>query len=150
MSTTTTNYGLTKPAGTEYQDVAVLNTDFDTIDTELKRVDDAAAAATTRLTKVAFAEAAGQTSLDGSSVAAGSSVNVAVTFPNGRFSVAPRVVVGMTTAPGGSAYNVPRALNVTTTGFTLYVYNTASNAQTWTGLVVDWHAIQMASGAASG
>lgn len=35
---------------------------------------------------------------------------------------------------------VPRGLSVTTSGFTLAVYNLGSSAATWTGLYVTWKA----------
>lgn len=40
MSTTTTNYGLTKPAENENYDIGVFNDNFDTIDSALKSLDD--------------------------------------------------------------------------------------------------------------
>lgn len=40
MATTTTNFKLTKPAGTEAPDIAVINTNMDKIDTELKKAQD--------------------------------------------------------------------------------------------------------------
>jgi hypothetical protein len=40
MATETTNYGLTKPEVTDPVDIIELNTNFDILDRELKRVDD--------------------------------------------------------------------------------------------------------------
>lgn len=42
MSTTTTNLGLVKPAGTEAADIAVINSNMDTIDTAVAAKQDAA------------------------------------------------------------------------------------------------------------
>ena len=43
MATTTTNYGLSKPAYADAADVAVLNSNMDIVDRELKSVSDTAA-----------------------------------------------------------------------------------------------------------
>ena len=43
MATTTTNYNLKKPAETDFYDIADNNENMDILDTNLKRVDDAAA-----------------------------------------------------------------------------------------------------------
>jgi len=43
MSTQTTNYGMTKPAATEYYDVAIQNANMDIIDEEMKANADAIA-----------------------------------------------------------------------------------------------------------
>jgi hypothetical protein len=57
------------------------------------------------------------------SYAAGiSSASTAVSFPT-TFKSVPVVTVSLTNAPGGSGGLVPRALNTTASGFTLYYYN---------------------------
>lgn len=56
-------------------------------------------------------------------VAAGAVGSVAVTFPVGRFTVAP--IVQATSQAGASFINsarMPSATNITTTGFTIYEY----------------------------
>ena len=42
MSTSTTNYNLTKPASGEAADISVINTNMDTIDTTMKSISDTA------------------------------------------------------------------------------------------------------------
>lgn len=41
MATITTNLGLTKPAGTDYVDISVINTNMDLIDTAVHRAQNA-------------------------------------------------------------------------------------------------------------
>lgn len=83
--------------------------------------------------------AAGQALISGSAVAPGAAATLAVPF--GRtFTSPPLVQLTMANGPGGSAYLVPRAISTTTTGFTLYVYNTGSVAWSWTDLAVNWQA----------
>ena len=43
MSTTTTNYGLVKPEITDAADITAMNTNWDTVDTKLKEINDKAA-----------------------------------------------------------------------------------------------------------
>lgn len=84
-------------------------------------------------------KAVGQVLISGTSVAAGGQTNIPVSF--GRtYAEPPLVFVSMAGAPGGSNALVPRALNATTTGFTLYVYNTGAVNATWTNLPVNWQA----------
>ncbi|HEX5542463.1 MAG TPA: hypothetical protein VFX60_13030, partial [Micromonospora sp.] len=97
-----------------------------------------------------YAQAAGQISFSGS-VNAGAGAKVGnITFPVGRFSVAPRVVPGLANAPGGSQLLVPRSSSTTASGSEIYVYNAGSTAASVSGLVIDWHAMQMQQGQASG
>lgn len=84
------------------------------------------------------------------SLAAGTSINSAVTFPSGRFTQPPKVNVTLSTGPGGSQYLVPRALNATATGFTIYVYNLGPSTAAFSGLSVDWTAVQMTATSAAG
>lgn len=74
-----------------------------------------------------------------------SAVNAAftnITFPVGRFTVAPLVFATLQSAPGGSQKFVPRVLNATTSGASVYVYTGDTTAQTAT-VSVAWEAIQM-------
>lgn len=83
----------------------------------------------------------GSISISGTSVAAGGQVNSAVTFPS-AFTGTPRVFVSMTSAPAGTNYLVARTAGSTTsTGFSIYVYNTGTAAATWTNLPISWFAI---------
>lgn len=78
--------------------------------------------------------------ISGSAVATGGAVNVAVTY--GRtYSTPPKVFLTMASGPGGSAALVPRVVNETATGFSIYVYNTGSSAATWSNLRVNWMAV---------
>lgn len=84
--------------------------------------------------------ARGQVTIGGSSVPSAGAVNMAVSF--GRtYAEPPLVFVSLAAAPGGTAYVVPRALNATTTGFTLYVYNTGPGETSWGSLAVNWLAV---------
>lgn len=79
-----------------------------------------------------------------SPIAAGGVWVRAVTFPAGRYTVPPYVTVTLRGAQGGTANLVVRRSAVTTTGFTIYVYNAGSVANSWTGtMAVDWAAEDM-------
>lgn len=87
--------------------------------------------------------------------AAGISGNIASTgnptqinFPSGRFTVAP-IVVCVPHAPAGDAVSVCHvpSSEITTTGFTVSMWTLAAARIAGT---VRWHAVQMASGSASG
>lgn len=72
-------------------------------------------------------------------IAAGSSVGKTVTFPNSRFTTTPRIAATVHSS-------VPHArgcgtANIGTESFMLYAGN--SGTQPVTGLLVDWHAVQM-------
>jgi len=74
-----------------------------------------------------------------------------ITLPANRFSVAPIIVVTLNGAPGGTQWLVPRATGITTSSFSLGLYNPSSTTQTWSSaLVVGWTAIQMISTSAGG
>lgn len=96
---------------------------------------------------VAFAQAAGTSAYNLSAV---SNVNVTVNFPPGRFTVAPRVIVGHQSAGGGSQAMTFRPFNITTSGCTVNVAHYALTAVTVTGETFAWHAVQMLGTAASG
>lgn len=82
----------------------------------------------------------GTASIGGTAVPTAGQVNVFVPF--GRtYDTPPRVIVSLAAAPGGSATLVPRALNATTTGFTLYVYNVGAADATWGTMLVNWLAV---------
>lgn len=100
---------------------------------------------------IPFAQSAGvQTGFSAGSHAAGGVVSTSVSFPAGRFSQAPLVTVSLSTAPSGSAYLVARVGSVTTSGFTMQIYNTGTAAASYTGVSVNWAAIQMTAAAAAG
>ena len=79
-----------------------------------------------------------------SGIASGSAAGVTVTFPSGRFSVTPNVSTTRTTARGG--FQQPES--VTSTGFTSYSFDYGGTGLTVSN--INWIAIQMTSGAASG
>lgn len=89
-----------------------------------------------------FAEAAG--SATSVSIAAGGSHSLAVTFPAGRFSVAPVVITGLVASV--REVNI-FAEDVTSTGFTLVRGNGAAVTRAAAGT---WHAIQMTPTTAAG
>lgn len=71
-----------------------------------------------------------------------------VTFPVGRFTVAPLVTVSLASAPAGSAKLVPRVVGVTNTGCSVYVYTGDQTNTTAGAFLVNWVAVQMADTAA--
>ncbi|KAB2809269.1 hypothetical protein F9L07_19705 [Pimelobacter simplex] len=82
-------------------------------------------------------------------VTAAVSGNTAITFPAGRFTVAPKVQATVQDAPSGSQTFVARVINATTTGASIYIY-TGNNATATATVKVAWEAIQMTSTSAVG
>lgn len=89
----------------------------------------------------AFAESAGVIT-----AAANTTGNTTVTFPTGRFTVAPIVSVVTTNVIANVAMN---ALTITSTGFTLQTYNVSTGAAI-SGVGTQWTARQMTSTTAAG
>ena len=78
-------------------------------------------------------------------LSAATSGNVAVTFPAGRFSAIPTVTPNQSSGAGGTQTLVPRVLNPTVNGCSLYVYagnSLAVTAQT----IITFIAVQMTRG----
>jgi hypothetical protein len=100
---------------------------------------------------VPFAMAAGTATL---TVASGANnASMAITFPAGRFSVAPKLIVSMSNAPGNSQSFIPRSYNETATGATVAIYIAPFATNTAPGgfsLNIDWVAVQMTAAAAAG
>ena len=92
--------------------------------------------------RVARATASGSVSV--ASATSGTGSNVTVTFPVGRFSVAPNVITGI---GGSSRFNVA-SNSITTSGFTIRADNFTS--ATASSSTATWEATQMLAGAASG
>ncbi len=110
-----------------------------------------AAAATAAVPRPPFAQAAGIVGgFSAGSQAPGTGSASSVTFPAGRFSLAPIVSATLQGGPGGTGNLTTRAVGVTATGFDLYVYNAGASAATYSGLSVGWSAVQMKSSAAAG
>lgn len=63
--------------------------------------------------------------------------STAVTF-SPAFAVAPQVHVNINTAPGSTAGWATRAINITTTGFTIFSFGTSN---TWVSVPVAWTAV---------
>lgn len=98
-----------------------------------------------------YAEAAGlQSGFSAGSMASGGASNSPQVFPTGRFTVPPRVTATLATGPAGSAFLTARALNVTKDGFDLYIYNTGPSTVSFSGVSVQWHAVQMTATSADG
>lgn len=121
----------------------------DLLNLGMDSVSDAVGDAKARLTTlegvdpIPFAIAAGTVTLPAST---GAVAAADVTFPAGRFSVAPRVTISVTTTSGelfGSQSST------TATGCTVRAYR-ATGGTFAAGVVVHWHAVQMTSTAASG
>jgi hypothetical protein len=96
---------------------------------------------------IPFAQAVGTAAYNLNAV---SNVNVTITFPTGRFTVAPRVFAGHQSAGGGTQNLTMRPFNITTTGCTINVATTGLTVATVTGETLAWEAIQMLGTAASG
>lgn len=95
---------------------------------------------------IPYAMAAGSGTLSISGTFANTSVN----FPASRFTQTPIVTVSLTGAPGGSQKIVPRVVNPTTSGFSVYFYTGDYSSATATNVPFAWQAIQMKSDAAAG
>lgn len=108
-----------------------------------KAVDVVTDALTINSRPVAFAEAAGVWATAPSVPAAGN-VNTSITFPTGRFTQPPIVVV-----TAGNARLTCSAENVTATSFTLSASNW-SPAAAAANIPIRWHAVQMTKAAAAG
>jgi hypothetical protein len=91
--------------------------------------------------------ASGTYSMSASAAATG---NTTVTFPSGRFSVAPNVTITVASGPGGTAKVVPRHIGVSTSSFTGYWYTGDATNTTFTSCAFQYIAIQMTSASASG
>lgn len=76
----------------------------------------------------------------------------AVTFPAGRFTVAPKMQVSISNSDGGSQSLNPRSYLKTATGGTIGLFNSPFSAGIPNAVVVtvDWHAVQMTPTAAAG
>jgi hypothetical protein len=94
-----------------------------------------------------FATAAGTGTY---SLAATGSTTVAVTFPAGRFSIAPIVIANGESAGAGSYQITFRILSVSTTGCSVACTMYNNSAVTVTGEFFGWFAHQMTSAAAAG
>lgn len=98
-----------------------------------------------------YAQAAGLLAgFSAGTLLAGDEIHSTVTFPSGRFSVAPLVQATLQSAPGGSARLEPRVSNKTATNCVIYIYNTGATTATFSGLDVAWDAKQMTATIAAG
>lgn len=82
----------------------------------------------------------GETGVVSISFVAATGTTVAVTFAR-PFAVAPRVFTNINTGPASTNNYSSRAISITTTGFTMYVFNPAGLATTWAGVPVGWTAL---------
>jgi hypothetical protein len=99
---------------------------------------------------IPFAMAAGTGTWTVTSLAATAGAAAAtITFPAGRFTQTPRVSVAQTSLPGSTGDVWLKPNSVTSSGFTLYVYNGYSVSIT-AGANFDWIAVQMTSTSGSG
>lgn len=109
-------------------------------------IDDYALELATKLDAVVpFAMAAGSATM---TITAASNGSVAVTFPVGRFTVAPIVTCISAGGTGSSQFYVAHT-NLTTSGMTIQAFQ-RDNTTATASFTIHWHAIQMNSGAANG
>jgi len=98
-----------------------------------------------------FAQAAGLVSgFSAGTLNPGAGITSLVTFPAGRFTVAPLVQATLQNGPGGSGSLTARAMNATTAQVSVYVYNAGSSAVAFSGLNLAWSATQMTATTAAG
>lgn len=93
-----------------------------------------------------YAETAGSVTLSITSAGTGS---VSVTFPAGRFTVAPIVTITNGGGTGASVWYL-RTSNVTPDGCTISAEHRDAGSTASTTMTVYWHAVQMTSAAAAG
>lgn len=77
----------------------------------------------------------------------------AISFPAGRFRVPPIVTIALSSAPGGSNSLVPRTINNSPNGVSIYLYTADEKPASTTANVtveVQWTAVQMSEDAADG
>ncbi|HZL07244.1 MAG TPA: hypothetical protein VFE45_17790, partial [Coriobacteriia bacterium] len=96
---------------------------------------------------VPFAQAAGSATVTSS--AAPLSNTVAVTFPTGRFAIAPEVFAQHVATAASTDGYVPMVSDITAAGFNLRLYRATGGVWS-TGQPVQWSAVQMLSTAAAG
>jgi hypothetical protein len=94
----------------------------------------------------AFAMAAGTVTVVVTAAATGTAT---VTFPSGRFTVAPIINITLTDPATGSQKLVPRVTSPTSGGFTATVFTGDASTTTAT-VVLHWTAVQMLSATAAG
>lgn len=109
-------------------------------------IDDYALELATKLdATVPFAIAAGAATM---TITASNTGSVNVTFPAGRFTVAPIVTAISAGGTGSSQFYVAHT-SLTASGMTLQAFQRDNTTATAT-FTIHWHAIQMNTGAASG
>jgi hypothetical protein len=79
-----------------------------------------------------------------------SSITVTITFPSGRFSLAPIVFAGNQSAGGGTQALTFRPFTVTAASCSLAISHNAGTVTTVTGETYAWTALQMSAGASAG
>lgn len=99
---------------------------------------------------IPYAVAANTVTASSGSLASGVNVSTAVTFPAGRFSQAPIVLVTLNSAVSGSNFLEGKANAITSSGFNLLVYNMGTSAAVFSNAVFGWVAYQMTPTSASG
>lgn len=101
--------------------------------------------------KVPAAVAAGSLLITAGALPAGSGYTAVVTFPVGRFTIAPIVLVTLGDgSAGGTTMLVPRNKAITPTSVTVGLYNASTVASGAYSLQVPWLAVQMLAAAAPG
>jgi hypothetical protein len=110
-------------------------------------IDDTSLALANKLEAVVpFAMASGQVVVTLTAAASGFT---AITFPGGRFTVAPNVIVSQVNAPSGTQKFVCRCINSTTSGASVYAYTGDGSTATGSATIA-WWAVQMTTASANG
>lgn len=156
MAGSTTNFAITYPTDTDYvylgaQAIQTVAQGFDTrlgnVTTFPNQIVNVVSGVSRPLP---YAMSAGQQNISGTAIATGAAATATITFASStRFTAAPVLSISQTTQPGGSALMIPKALNVTTTGFTASLINAAATAQTFTNAQISFIAVQMTSASAT-
>ena len=99
---------------------------------------------------LAWQMAAGTITLSTTSLASAGSVFTPITFPVGRFTLPPLVLVTMGSASSGSAFATCRAHVITKDGFSIVITNVGTAAMSMGAAPFSWLAVQFSASAAPG
>lgn len=82
-----------------------------------------------------------QTGIESMSFTGLASSTLTVTYPE-AFSASPNVHININSGAGSTSKWIPRAINVNSTSFQIFVFNAQGSTSTWSGVTVAWTAIE--------
>ena len=115
MATTTTNYGLTKPAGTDKYDISVFNGNADKIDSQMKANENAAATAKAAADSAQSTADSAQSTANSAQSTANSAQSTANTAKNTADAALPKAggtMTGKLVAQSNTDYTTKQVRNV--------------------------------------